>query len=377
MPIRRLFAILIPMIFIIIVIHFHNKKQNQWTSSSTARNWNLEKYLMETESKNCDDLAVGEKRNFNWTKDQSPTLIPTHYQLLRLSSSSYQIGFNIGLVGDPQDVLEMTETINQCLERANPYLKDSLNRQLKLKVYFQTTPEIANVKKVNIDVGRTFHTLSVNMRKFIVEMPCAHIVHELMHNTGLIDEYDIKSNFKGNLGSGHSEKAFDCRPKFADRLSIMNDPFSIGDRAGINRKYQFLKCKCKSGLPKLQDAACALAAPRTSDESFALKTCPEGFVEHERQDLHEWDFKYQKENGNFEPDQLPGILVDVKTIYDPINPTSLFLPGHIDHVLFPGCDKKSGKYLVCARNGYRSSSDTDGCLPFPMELCQGDEDWRL
>jgi len=166
-------------------------------------------FVPEYHKPNCSEFN-GQTKFINWTKDISPTKVPAHYWVKEIEKNIYEVGFNIFFKDFDESFLKK---ISNCLKKAEPFLNDGTGRQIRLTILFSKAEIFFNgVKTIKIVPTEE----AINTRNYSSSMTCVAIVHELLHNTGLVDEYDVKNAYSINdlaYGTKYSSNAFDCGPQ--------------------------------------------------------------------------------------------------------------------------------------------------------------------
>ena len=148
------------------------------------------------EINSCSDTEVGGTKIINNTLNG----ITQKYAMTRDSENKYTISFNLNFFnaansGDraitDDEKMVMHNEINTCLEQRNPFLKDGRGKQLNLKVMSPAeTSRLPTYKKPPIvNVGIDFNNTRAHSKRYTWDIGCSTIVHELLHLTGLHDEY--------------------------------------------------------------------------------------------------------------------------------------------------------------------------------------------
>jgi hypothetical protein len=122
------------------------------------------------------------------------------YSVEQKSSMSYKATFNIdfgneSITNEDGTVTSgniMRDRINKCLDEANPHMKDASGRKMELSVIApEEANKIAKYKRPPvINIGLKKEKSRANNLNYPVDITCGTIVHELLHLTGLFDEYE-------------------------------------------------------------------------------------------------------------------------------------------------------------------------------------------
>lgn len=126
----------------------------------------------------CNELKVGEVR--------SPKI--PFYQVTRTRADSYLLEFNMefsaGEKVTDQEALKYRETVKECL--SNTYLTVSTGEKVYLKLTEPATSWFSTPWANRIKIHRGIRSNSMN---YDINLRCSGIFHELLHLTGLWDEY--------------------------------------------------------------------------------------------------------------------------------------------------------------------------------------------
>jgi hypothetical protein len=349
------------------------------------------------QSELCQPLKVGERRNFRLTGAKSPTTVEHKYALERVSDKEYRVHFNVRFVGNDDEDINSSRNkaytyawrnmANECLAKVGDKMKGPGGEVLKLVA--DPEGEKAYVAHVNVDLqdaGKRAHS-----HGWTKNMDCATVVHELLHLTGLVDEYHEtlsglvkdpvtgQTVYKDQVDSNH---AFDCR-KVGDGTSIMDDQHARWDQAFGRFKQIDDMCECTDDktcarfyADKKKEYDVYIAAhPDMKDKLMGgvpgetPKTCPAGFKANPdyRSESYMaekpvpspyWTGKTKKE---IPQDKMYG-LIHVQNV-EAVNPgenPSLIDERQWNAIVFPGCFAKNWAYYTDAQNAYRTSVEHGG-----------------
>ena len=206
-------------------------------------------------------------------------LIETHlgnYSVKKTQKNEYEVTMNIDfkILKDEKDnidsnaVSNMYKNVNECLQKSNPFMNDSSGRKMNLKVI--NTKEASklpknNRPKVNNIYIRDDSFERVNVKNYNQNMNCATIIHELLHLTGLHDEYEetshgkyvhketgevIVSSYRKKTAPADEEKVNytytadynHCRA-IPEKPSIMDNQFTVFHNS-VNKLPNNFHCSC-------------------------------------------------------------------------------------------------------------------------------------
>lgn len=146
----------------------------------------------------CVELNPGQTKNID---HDTGTGFPASYRLKRIDSQNYEVALNLKIktngVKPPAPFATWEQKIQNCLDKANPYFKTPQNplqpngEQIKLQFkLYQPSSNASEPAPAQNDLTITdqkgFLTNSSVWRN---DISCSAITHELLHLTGLVDEY--------------------------------------------------------------------------------------------------------------------------------------------------------------------------------------------
>jgi hypothetical protein len=165
-----------------------------------------------SEADSCDDLGINESRRIS--TPYAKTGIPAFYTVRRSAENEHEVYFNPNFYDRDFQTDSYTDynpefrpKVKECFDKHNRTLVDEKGRRLKLVLYEKDLhahlfSEVPPVQSITIR-EKGFRSRSTQYARNI---NCVGIVHELLHMTGLVDEYQ-EGNFFG-LGD-----KFPSRPK--------------------------------------------------------------------------------------------------------------------------------------------------------------------
>jgi len=347
----------------------------------------------------CADLKVGERRRVSM--DRSAWYAPPRYVLTRVSQNEYLIDLNLEFrptldyQGEYQDEIgallsqfhlqpgrwDSPDTfysqIRQLQKSDQHQAREVLNRfdQYYRKKIRQCITLYQDLDLLVDGDGRRFqirlndgpandsHQTGLAQKPIFISnagarnmselyggnLTCDVVVHELFHLVGLIDEY--------------SDGA--CRAK-SPGASLMTEEWNRPTVSMYAAGYEFsqLLCSCAQTPCSLPYANAREAARAFS--SGSVNSCPAGFHkmgQSERRFL--WrpvpGLGYQYDN------LLIPIQIQPSTVHQPKSQTGVFLAGHGDQIIYPGCSAKNKKYVECGGFAYQKE-----CANVPSYCASGD-----
>ncbi|HTL12607.1 MAG TPA: hypothetical protein VL588_08980, partial [Bdellovibrionota bacterium] len=164
----------------------------------------------------CVQLSYppGESRVISGDGSDSPTRIEQRYRLTRTGASSYKVEFNLHFTPEEQRAAIETR-VRGCLTTSNAALHGENGRTLEMVLNTTDT----DIPQKNITVMSSTEHRS-NSGEWNPSINCNTITHEMLHLTGLVDEYQEQadgviynastgesrhvSNFGAGAGSGET-----------------------------------------------------------------------------------------------------------------------------------------------------------------------------
>ncbi|WPU65557.1 hypothetical protein [Peredibacter starrii] len=181
----------------------------------------------------CKQLSPGEHKVFE--KDNGNYYSTGDYLLKRKKDGNYQAFVNVNFKRGSGSVSPeaMMQRSKECLQEASPYMKGPDGTRIEMMVFspseLEKLPKEERPDKKDITIERP--GARANAGAYPEDIPCATIVHEMLHLLGLCDEYEEKSD--------DLKRMWNCRvvPK-AD--SIMRNSYDVYPKAVAQEVY----CKC-------------------------------------------------------------------------------------------------------------------------------------
>jgi hypothetical protein len=339
----------------------------------------MSKLLMSPSSDLCAELPIGTFKDIKLYSDDSPTTVKHNYRLTRLSPNHYKVSLKLNFIIPPpfKDNLsnsKMIEKVKSCLKKANRRSFGPNNEFLEFSLYEPSTKE-PDLR------GNIIAVVSVPIRensgKWSFDTDCPTLFHELLHLTGLVDEYKEASRGKSfdkttkkyiTVESGSQKSAFDCRKNY-DSNSIMRNQ---SQRFSESFQSHYLITRfCVSSADKIKKYY--------NDPNYAKFTkCPEDFQlakvesrvaldEDQAKLFQDGQLKYF--GLNIPPESLKEIenSIPIYSLQASENHQSLLDARHFNAIVFPGCYNKNREYYQNSINAYRTSKNHlgEGCLTFP------------
>lgn len=221
-------------------------------------------------SLSCQTLPVGKSKIVNVSDIESPTTVQHKYILEHPLSHLYKVKLNLVLQENTlrakrETVLcqKMRKKINECLEEINQHLLGPNGQKIKIEILEPTEEnqqkyaEIANVITVDSEpIERA------NSGFYSLQTSCSTIAHELLHLTGLVDEYREELNIPA-----YDQ---DCRSVGPDDSIMHNHHEAIDTYFSTDETSFITQCQCENSNH----------CPNFSDSEIAKFTvCPNGFRE--------------------------------------------------------------------------------------------------
>ncbi|MEW6055389.1 MAG: hypothetical protein AB1540_02145 [Bdellovibrionota bacterium] len=310
------------------------------------RNLLLEKTLRNS----CTKLDVGKSTLVDRTDVGSG--LDARYRLTRISEHHHLAELNIRLSGLETEVETVKKEVIKCLNRVNPVYKGQDDQTLELRALFESNKFPAVEIAIRKDVKRD------DSRNWSPDIQCSVIVHEMLHNLGLVDEYQeagegyLLDASTGRLnwvelGDTTGRNRFfpinDCR-SLGPRNSIMSS--NVAALMSVNLHYERLKCDCaKLPAEKCRELSEALSKKPVRE----IQECPGGMVFIQDAVLASEALSapvpYQDYFYFDAPEKKGIVLMKLK------HPTraSLLFPAHFRAITMPGCLDQNRIYYSCAR----------------------------
>jgi hypothetical protein len=299
----------------------------------------------------CRDLEIGERQRIFFSFQNSRTGLPIHYYLSRKSQSAYEVAVPILLRDNTSSstaeglkvVRAMKEKINQCLAEDQFYIPAPNNTKVILKALFpEENPQV--IFEPSIDRIDIYHQVHPNTRQFPVGIGCDVIVHELLHRTGLVDEYpDYIGLTVDSSGAQDFGAVNNCRVE-GPKESLMH---SMADAYRVIKEISF------EGLFKFSTNAGA-------DENLRLTFKIDRFPV--RNDLTVQKEAEEKADQRFwqilsltEPEEnLSKVQMKDKKVRSLDSQAAVIglYPAQLRTIIYPGCNSKNALYYQCARHAH-------------------------
>lgn len=180
---------------------------------------------------NCIDLKPGQTKVIAY-QDGQPSGIGGNYSLTKRPDGGFDVGIALEVRdANSQRSSELQARIKNCIADANGYFKGPRDERLRFNIM---TKEEARLLPISQRPGTNrISILPENARSnaaaYAANIDCATIVHEVLHLTGLCDEYN-------GDGDGHTCRAVVRTP------SIMSDNSRAYDLAMPKN----LRCECQA-----------------------------------------------------------------------------------------------------------------------------------
>lgn len=191
-----------------------------------------------TEHLNCAEMPVGQTKTISKARDlETGHTMVSNYTLTKTAAKKYKMEFNIDFIDgmlshfkETASTKDMADKVKLCLKNVSPYMLGPNGEQIELVAV--TNSEERKMKHWGLRNSVLIlqpHYYS-NSRAYSKAINCATILHEVLHLTGLVDEYeeideDVKSDVKQNL--------FNCRV-LAAQDSIMSNQELALTKVGLN-----------------------------------------------------------------------------------------------------------------------------------------------
>jgi hypothetical protein len=194
----------------------------------------------------CRDLEIGKPKQVTLSRDQAAGL-PARYQVTRTADKTYRVDLNVHFgpnefFGEKEKFRKGTATLpeyvervdrhyreemKKCLASMNPKLVDAGGTKIELRINDKfMEPTHFNGESNFIEIGpRKFngegHLTRASKRVYTSNIDCSTMIHELMHNLGLCDEY-AEHSFAKPDSAGTPRRLYNCRA-LGPKGSVMNN----------------------------------------------------------------------------------------------------------------------------------------------------------
>lgn len=375
------------------------------------------KYIFYQSSKDlCTPLQIGQIKNLNVGRYESPTTVPHKYQLQRITQNDYKIKFNIAFEdsdGEINDNIDpkgesaeatraraytyvWSKKANECLEKVKGKLKGPQGENLILEVV--GNPPKSTIPKIYVSLKSN---VRANSRMWDKQMSCATVLHELLHVTGLVDEYkELDKGLRKNPITGKMElvetnaeiPAYDCR-KIAKDVSVMANHEQAWRNAFAPWKSKSALCTCDKdkklcqkyfeNLIKINREQALKQMNFDSDLGGGIllppSECAPGFKEHPEYQAtnvlmdEEKGKSYLYTQGIIFPQTLPDNFWEDKYLIvkfekrDEKEMNSILNESQWNAIVYPGCFEKNEEYYISSLNAHRTSikNGGNGCIDMP------------
>lgn len=202
-------------------------------------------------------LSPGVSKDFAVRRSVSPTGLPMNYRLTRNQDGSFDVILNISFYEsssspekkyDPILTKKWRDISEKCLQSIDGHAWGPDGIPIKFKIYNSDYDSVPFGTAIEMrDSGRA-HSLG-----WTRDLECPVILHELLHLTGLVDEYaessmgyvHDKKTGKWNFVENEAEKsAFNCRKEF-EKNSIMSNEDAKWNEVMGNWNLRLDDCECK------------------------------------------------------------------------------------------------------------------------------------
>jgi hypothetical protein len=330
--------------------------------------------ILETAS--CGELSIGQTKVVNFD-GSSPTTVEHKYALDRTRENEYTVKLNLIFQADSvasgqnnELDTKMRSRIKKCLEWINPHLIGPNSKHLKFELIDSALSNSSEYKDIKTLITVSEKAISrENSKHYSLETSCPVIAHELLHLTGLTDEYQETDNIKWY------EK--DCR-SMGPPDSIMANHEEGTDLNEGDPWNIITGCRCKGSNCKEYSEA----------QAQKLRTCPPNY------EMVKTYAKLAKES-SMTPEEFAKLLLGVtqdgmgtgigkpkikngillSIVPSARIPNSFLYPAHFQAIVYPGCKAKNSLYYSCARDSYyRPYNYIEGCHSKPTD-CGDPEKW--
>ncbi len=311
----------------------------------------------------CQELKVGDSLDVNIPSHQSLTMLPMRYLVQKVSLDEHVITMPITIISSEFSNKEkfyqsveyknLVQKIDQCINKMNINLSTNEKQIITLKAKVLTDAE-SHLQAVSITYSKQGHPTS---HRYTENMTCSTITHELLHLTGLVDEYE---DYIGLLQTGDQQffgQKYSCRSTTL-KDSIMSSPSHAFEKMTSKRFKVEIEYFLKGQSEKIH---LEVKIPNLKDESFGNQKsrATTRAIENFRQIIELTEGREVAEK----------ILIKKITIQ--LHPESLtragLFPGHLRSILHPNCKSKSETYYTCARFAYLAG-DQPQCVAKP-KIC--------
>lgn len=307
------------------------------------------------EELNCRDLEVGEIRRVD--KDGSATTgLRARYILEKTGAQQYRLNLPLvlsesGLGGRLRKLFsmapnetekEMEKKIKDCTQNTKENLKGPDGESIELNpIFSRSIPEEWKSYRSDIKIVEASQPIS-SAHSYKKGITCSAIIHELLHLTGLVDEYSESDLMRGS-------RKFSCRV-LGPISSVMGDSesaYELVTNANFTKEiYEISGRLCRDINQKERTCftqVCQQEIALRRGEYFGPRMAENILDKCSR--VKPADL-YRFSNIQFKK-------LDKKVL------KSLIKPAHFRAIVYPGCQKKNVFYYKCARFAYMSTLEDE------------------
>lgn len=286
----------------------------------------------------CTDLKPGQSRVIAEENFTAPRHTPRLYRMARDKGNPKQYDIDLNYVFDPKEKnQEYLSKTKKCFEDYGKLLKDDTGTQLKFNFFSDPSNHEVPLKTVKI-LGPFGEKAWPMDYQWPEDLECPLIIHEVLHVTGLVDEYKVSEC--SNVGP---------------RDSIMNS----GNYA-LAPRVDYVACVCDSD-------SCTNQPYQVVPNSTEL-TCPNGWKVDQIGKEASTNVPYLKNKDKRRYDSNRGTLIKTSPSKD--QPVNALKTAQIFMITHPRC-VHGNPYLLCAGNAYMKKEDGE-CPPSPPECKKND-----
>ncbi len=184
-----------------------------------------------TVSRLCEELPINGTVRVNVPPTRNNPL-PQNYGLRRTGEREYEVYVNVEFSATPsytgphrtKEQLNRyyKNSMRECFQNNEDELVDEFQRKIKLKVYEGPSSAFGEAPPV-VKIDIVGDSARANAAAYPQSITCSTVIHEVLHLTGLSDEYpETALTYRGGDTREGQPAAFDCRP-LGPRDSIMRD----------------------------------------------------------------------------------------------------------------------------------------------------------
>lgn len=312
------------------------------------------------EEMKCRELPVGGRRQVSESNKTSPTGVKSNYLIHRKSKNSYEIQIPLNIYDDnfrgavaklfglskTATEAEMEKAIKYCTSHFSNYLKGPSGERVSIK------PILSKDKKsiwhwgLETDVSIKDPNYRSHSKAYESDIDCQTILHELLHLTGLVDEYQENDNAERSK----SGKLYDCRALGPDE-SIMSDQ---------HMGFALAKATKESEGEKVFKVSAEVCGKRLNPPPDLSETClwytNEKFIFRNHVQIKDFLLRESSRRLDFDPAVPLKVRFRKVEQLEEIKPYSPLLPAHFRAMIYPGCKRKNSLYYKCAKFAYKTSS---------------------